>query len=211
MKEAEKVTSHFSLHGLKAALCNIYWAASPSVANEWFDSQLPSFQNPALANKPNSIKTSSYSKFPSWILGDKLIHGSTSYSWVSRFSQETEPAYQSHIEQGNESVSILPFSKSLTGSYCFLSQGDSGGPLSCFTDGAWRVHGVVSYGPSGWCNQVTKPTVFTRVSSFIDWINSVSHLYSLRCESECASTAFQLSDVSFSFRWGCERFVQTVK
>ncbi|XP_010766171.1 chymotrypsin-like elastase family member 2A, partial [Notothenia coriiceps] len=26
-------------------------------------------------------------------------------------------------------------------------QGDSGGPLSCYTGGAWRVHGVVSYGP----------------------------------------------------------------
>ncbi|KAM8881028.1 chymotrypsin-like elastase family member 2A [Synchiropus picturatus] len=52
-------------------------------------------------------------------------------------------------------------------------QGDSGGPLNCYTDGAWRVHGVVSYGPSGRCNQVTKPTVFTRVSFFEDWIYSV--------------------------------------
>ncbi|GAA6215014.1 chymotrypsin-like elastase family member 2A [Lates japonicus] len=52
-------------------------------------------------------------------------------------------------------------------------QGDSGGPLSCFTDGAWRVHGVVSYGPAGYCNQVSKPTVFTRVSSFQDWMYSV--------------------------------------
>uniref|UniRef100_A0A3Q3L258 Chymotrypsin-like elastase family member 2A n=2 Tax=Mastacembelus armatus TaxID=205130 RepID=A0A3Q3L258_9TELE len=52
-------------------------------------------------------------------------------------------------------------------------QGDSGGPLSCFTGGAWTVHGVVSYGPSGMCNQVSKPTVFTRVSSFQDWIYSV--------------------------------------
>ncbi|XP_051266562.1 elastase-1-like [Dicentrarchus labrax] len=52
-------------------------------------------------------------------------------------------------------------------------QGDSGGPLNCFTNGAWRVYGVVSYGPSGMCNQVTKPTVFTRVSSFQDWIFSV--------------------------------------
>uniref|UniRef100_A0A673CMM7 Peptidase S1 domain-containing protein n=1 Tax=Sphaeramia orbicularis TaxID=375764 RepID=A0A673CMM7_9TELE len=51
-------------------------------------------------------------------------------------------------------------------------QGDSGGPLNCFTDGAWRVHGVVSYGPSGRCNQVKKPTVFTRVSSFQDWMYS---------------------------------------
>ncbi|KAI4806618.1 hypothetical protein KUCAC02_017436 [Chaenocephalus aceratus] len=52
-------------------------------------------------------------------------------------------------------------------------QGDSGGPLSCYIDGAWKVHGVVSYGPIGMCNQETKPTVFTRVSSFQDWIYSV--------------------------------------
>ncbi|CAK6972063.1 chymotrypsin-like elastase family member 1 [Scomber scombrus] len=53
-------------------------------------------------------------------------------------------------------------------------QGDSGGPLHCFTNGIWRVHGVVSYGPSGFCNQATKPTVFTRVSSFTDWIYSIA-------------------------------------
>ncbi|XP_047423899.1 elastase-1-like [Mugil cephalus] len=52
-------------------------------------------------------------------------------------------------------------------------QGDSGGPLSCFIDGAWRVHGVVSYGPAGMCNQESKPTVFTRVSYFQDWMYSV--------------------------------------
>ncbi|CAL8294789.1 unnamed protein product [Lota lota] len=53
-------------------------------------------------------------------------------------------------------------------------QGDSGGPLNCLTDGEWKVHGVVSYGPSGDCNQYSKPTVFTRVSSFLDWIYAVS-------------------------------------
>ncbi|XP_043961318.1 elastase-1-like [Gambusia affinis] len=52
-------------------------------------------------------------------------------------------------------------------------QGDSGGPLNCLTDGVWRVHGVVSYGPAGMCNQSFKPTVFTRVSSFLDWMFSV--------------------------------------
>ncbi|CAN9506320.1 unnamed protein product [Ophioblennius macclurei] len=51
-------------------------------------------------------------------------------------------------------------------------QGDSGGPLTCYIDGAWRVHGVVSYGPAGGCNQKTKPTVFTRVSYFLDWMYS---------------------------------------
>uniref|UniRef100_H3C5C7 Peptidase S1 domain-containing protein n=1 Tax=Tetraodon nigroviridis TaxID=99883 RepID=H3C5C7_TETNG len=52
-------------------------------------------------------------------------------------------------------------------------QGDSGGPLSCLIDGIWTVQGVVSYGPAGMCNQYQKPTVFTRVSFFIDWIISV--------------------------------------
>ncbi|XP_072534984.1 elastase-1-like [Salminus brasiliensis] len=51
-------------------------------------------------------------------------------------------------------------------------QGDSGGPLNCFTDGAWRVHGVVSFGPAANCNMYSKPTVFTRVSSFMDWLYS---------------------------------------
>ncbi|KAJ0022891.1 hypothetical protein NQD34_015025, partial [Periophthalmus magnuspinnatus] len=54
-------------------------------------------------------------------------------------------------------------------------QGDSGGPLNCFTDGAWRVYGVASFAPSGMCNQLQKPTVFTRVASFMDWIYSVMH------------------------------------
>ncbi|KAM9839712.1 chymotrypsin-like elastase family member 2A [Aulostomus maculatus] len=64
-------------------------------------------------------------------------------------------------------------------------QGDSGGPLNCFTDGAWRVHGVVSYGPAVQCNLVMKPTVFTRVSSFMDWIYSVSNIFPT--EAQCYS------------------------
>uniref|UniRef100_A0A670ZQB1 Peptidase S1 domain-containing protein n=1 Tax=Pseudonaja textilis TaxID=8673 RepID=A0A670ZQB1_PSETE len=52
--------------------------------------------------------------------------------------------------------------------------GDSGGPLSCpAADGRWYVHGVTSFG-SGWgCNTLKKPTVFTRVSAFIPWIEQV--------------------------------------
>lgn len=81
-----------------------------------------------------------------------------------------------YIMRGNVPLVITRSSNwtSCVCSYSYLSQGDSGGPLNCYTDGAWRVHGVVSYGPAGMCNQVTKPTVFTRVSSFIDWIHSVS-------------------------------------
>ncbi|XP_034027430.1 chymotrypsin-like elastase family member 2A [Thalassophryne amazonica] len=53
--------------------------------------------------------------------------------------------------------------------------GDSGGPLNCLNkSGAWEVHGIVSFGSGISCNLYKKPTVFTQVSSYIDWINSVS-------------------------------------
>lgn len=52
-------------------------------------------------------------------------------------------------------------------------QGDSGGPLNCQREGLWEVHGIVSFGSSWGCNTYKKPTVFTRVSAYIDWINEV--------------------------------------
>ncbi|XP_027760872.1 chymotrypsin-C-like isoform X1 [Empidonax traillii] len=50
--------------------------------------------------------------------------------------------------------------------------GDSGGPLNCQReDGIWEVEGIVSFGSGLSCNLIRKPTVFTRVSAYIDWIN----------------------------------------
>lgn len=52
-------------------------------------------------------------------------------------------------------------------------QGDSGGPFSCMdvdTRTTWEVHGIVSFGPFG-CIRDKKPSVFTRVSAFNDWID----------------------------------------
>uniref|UniRef100_A0A3B4TWX4 Peptidase S1 domain-containing protein n=1 Tax=Seriola dumerili TaxID=41447 RepID=A0A3B4TWX4_SERDU len=52
-------------------------------------------------------------------------------------------------------------------------QGDSGGPFACAAAGpktTWEVHGIVSFGPRG-CIKDKKPSVFTRVSAFSDWIN----------------------------------------
>ena len=49
-------------------------------------------------------------------------------------------------------------------------QGDSGGPFVCQEGGRWVLRGAVSWGHSQ-C-RTDHYTVFARVSSFIDWINS---------------------------------------
>ncbi|MEE6471839.1 hypothetical protein FKM82_009387, partial [Ascaphus truei] len=50
--------------------------------------------------------------------------------------------------------------------------GDSGGPLNCSVNGVFQVHGITSFGSSLGCNYFQKPSVFTRVSAYIAWINN---------------------------------------
>ncbi|XP_006122763.1 chymotrypsin-like elastase family member 1 [Pelodiscus sinensis] len=52
-------------------------------------------------------------------------------------------------------------------------QGDSGGPLNCLVGGRYQVHGVTSFVSASGCNVYRKPTVFTRVSAYISWINNI--------------------------------------
>ncbi|XP_015983874.2 chymotrypsin-C [Rousettus aegyptiacus] len=55
--------------------------------------------------------------------------------------------------------------------------GDSGGPLNCQAEnGSWEVRGIVSFGSGLSCNTLKKPTVFTRVSAYIDWIRQKTQL-----------------------------------
>ena len=50
---------------------------------------------------------------------------------------------------------------------CF---GDSGGPLMVFSDGLWKLTGVVSFGQD--CALPDKYGVYMRITAFLDWINS---------------------------------------
>lgn len=72
-----------------------------------------------------------------------------------------------------------------TSGHCFyFLQGDSGGPLHCLVNGQYTVHGVTSFVSSQGCNVARKPTVFTRVSAYISWMNNVSPLkYRVEVES----------------------------
>jgi len=67
----------------------------------------------------------------------------------------------------------------------FFIQGDSGGPLNCKnSEGVWEVHGIASFVSGLGCNYVKKPTVFTRVSAFNDWIDQVKDTNAIKlfCE-----------------------------
>ncbi|XP_028921809.1 proproteinase E-like [Ornithorhynchus anatinus] len=49
--------------------------------------------------------------------------------------------------------------------------GDSGGPLNCRgSDGRWYIQGIASFVYGEGCNTLKKPTVFTRDSAFVSWI-----------------------------------------
>jgi secreted trypsin-like serine protease len=53
-----------------------------------------------------------------------------------------------------------------------MLQGDSGGPLVYLeNDGRYTEVGIVSFGSSAGC-QRGYPAAFTRVTSYVDWIES---------------------------------------
>ncbi|XP_040835662.1 chymotrypsin-like elastase family member 3B [Ochotona curzoniae] len=53
--------------------------------------------------------------------------------------------------------------------------GDSGGPLNCpGVNCEWQVDGIVSFGSALGCNYPKKPSVFTRVSAYIPWIEEIT-------------------------------------
>ena len=58
----------------------------------------------------------------------------------------------------------------VNGPYEGSCQGDSGGPLVVPKNDYAILYGIVSFGPAGYCADPDHPTIFTRVTSFIEWI-----------------------------------------
>ncbi|XP_029615818.1 hepatocyte growth factor activator [Salmo trutta] len=50
-------------------------------------------------------------------------------------------------------------------------QGDSGGPLACVKDDVSFLYGVISWGDG--CGKTGKPGVYTKVVSYVNWINTI--------------------------------------
>nr|XP_032825986.1 chymotrypsin-like elastase family member 2A [Petromyzon marinus] len=56
--------------------------------------------------------------------------------------------------------------------------GDWGGPLLCLkSDNSWVLHGVVTFISKRSCKDYYVPTVFTRISAYIPWIQNVMARY----------------------------------
>jgi len=53
----------------------------------------------------------------------------------------------------------------------YIMQGDSGGPLVCRDAERWLLYGAVSWGSIEGCAITNGPTVYARVSAYINWIS----------------------------------------
>lgn len=71
-----------------------------------------------------------------------------------------------------------------------VSQGDSGGPLMYHSD-LWQVVGIVSWGHG--CGGPSTPGVYTKVTSYLDWIYSVRKV-SLPVVSSFPSSTLKVSN-----------------
>jgi len=80
---------------------------------------------------------------------------------------QTDPTCTKYASSG----STLPITKMCAyGAGTDSCQGDSGGPLVVMENGRWTVVGVVSYGNG--CATPGYAGVYTRVTSYLDWINA---------------------------------------
>ena len=98
--------------------------------------------------------------------------------WPYQLQQVYLPVYSNSVcSNSSHWGRSVPTSKLCAGSdYAWIGAcfGDSGGPLAIQYGTGWQVVGIVSYGKTyaGYCGFL--PDVYTRVSSFSDWIYGIT-------------------------------------
>jgi len=85
---------------------------------------------------------------------------------------DANKCYQMWGSQFNYNVALCAGPLDGSAAVC---NGDSGGVLACRgDDGRWVQYGVVSYVVSGVCAFAGMPPVFSKVSTFVDWIQATA-------------------------------------
>lgn len=115
---------------------------------------------------------------PCWVTGWGDIHDDVSLPPPYPLKQVKVPIvensqcdamYHMDISTG-DNVQIVKDSMMCAGAVKKDScQGDSGGPLTCRMNRTWLQAGVVSWGEG--CAHPNRPGIYTRVTSFLDWIH----------------------------------------
>ncbi|CAF1059349.1 unnamed protein product [Adineta steineri] len=102
--------------------------------------------------------------------GDKWSHGpsSTTLQQVTIQAVGAQTTYCQHII---EDPTVQFCAGTMPGSEKDTCQGDSGGPLMMFNSNqTWELVGIISYGRD--CAVPNYPGVYTRVTSYLEWINT---------------------------------------
>lgn len=83
-----------------------------------------------------------------------------------------------------------------------ICQGDSGGPLLLTNNNEWLQVGVASFAPVN-CGMLNAPDVFTRVSEFVGWVDSVIFRTDISVDTTSLSGAATVSILTPEENPGC--------
>ncbi|XP_075997466.1 elastase-1-like [Genypterus blacodes] len=164
------------------AVSNIY------IHPEWNQNSISSGNDIALLKLDPSVSLTSYVKLAALPpFGEILPHNNPCYvtgygrtstggSMSNRLQQALLPIvdHQTCTSSGWWGSTIKTTMICAGGGAQSACNGDFGGPLSCIVNGKYYVHGIASFVSGMGCNAPQKPTVFTRVSAYIEWMNTVS-------------------------------------
>ncbi|CAF3934950.1 unnamed protein product [Rotaria sordida] len=102
--------------------------------------------------------------------GDLLQDMHTTSNTLQQVTVQVFSSTSFECQQSGMNNSLVHFCAGIRAGGKDTCQGDSGGPLMAFVDNRWVLAGITSFGDG--CAKEGYPGVYTRVSSFIPFINS---------------------------------------